>query len=281
MEIILGENAGFCYGAERAVEMAKKEALSGKIFCLGGIVNNQNVIDNLEKIGVKFIENIEDATGRTLIRAHGVPKQVYEIAKKRNIELIDATCPSVLKVHKIVEEYSKKGYFIIITGKKDHPEVLGIESYCGKKYKIITKTEELPSLFEDIKNEKNILLISQTTYNSKIFDEIEELLKEKIKKDINFEVKKTICQSTNKRQAEAEKIANMVECMIVIGDKRSSNTNKLYDISAKFCKNVVFISNSNELDLNEIKKFKKIGVIAGASTPKEEMFKIKNRLINL
>jgi len=281
MEILIGEHAGFCYGVERAVETAKKEALNGEISCLGEIVHNQNVIDSLKKIGVKFIDSINDAKEKLLIRAHGVTKQIYEIAKERNIELIDATCPSVLKIHNIVEEYSKNGYYIILTGKKDHPEVIGIESYCGTKYKIISDRYELLDLFKEIENENNILLISQTTYSIKKFDEIQHILKEQVGSNSNLKIKKTICASTNNRQIEAEKIANQVDFMIVIGDKRSSNTNKLYDVSCKHCKNVSFISDSNELDLNKIKQFKKVGVIAGASTPKEDILKVKELLLKL
>ena len=278
MEIVIGEYAGFCYGVERAVETAKQETLSGSIFCLGEIVHNQNVIDSLEKIGVKFIDNIDEAKEKLLIRAHGIQKQIYEKAKERNIELIDATCPSVLKIHNIAEEYSNKGYYIILTGKKDHPEVIGIESYCGTKYKIISDKEELVDLFKEIDKEKNILLISQTTYSIEKFDEIEKILKERINKEINFEIKKTICASTNNRQLEAEKIAKQVDFMIVIGDKRSSNSNKLYGVCCKYCQNVLFISNSDELDLNKIKKYQKVGVIAGASTPKEDILKVKELL---
>ena len=281
MEILIGEHAGFCYGVERAVETAKKEVANGKISCLGEIVHNQNVIDSLEKLGVNFIDNIEEAKEKLLIRAHGVPKTIYEKAKDRNIELIDATCPSVLKIHNIVEEYSKKGYYIILTGKQDHPEVIGIESYCGTKYKIISDKDELLDLFKEIENEKNILLISQTTYSIKKFDEIEQFLKEKLGSITNLEIKKTICASTNNRQHEAEKIAKQADAMIVIGDKRSSNTNKLYDVSCKHCKNVLFISDGNELDLNKIKKYQKIGIIAGASTPKEDILKVKDLLLKL
>lgn len=281
MEILIGEHAGFCYGVERAVETAKKEVANGKISCLGEIVHNQNVIDSLEKLGVNFIDNIEEAKEKLLIRAHGVPKQIYEIAKEKNINIIDATCPSVLKIHNIVEEYSKKGYYIILTGKQDHPEVIGIESYCGTKYKIISDKEELSELIKEIENEKNILLISQTTYSIKKFDEIEQFLKEKLGSITNLEIKKTICASTNNRQHEAEKIAKQADAMIVIGDKRSSNTNKLYDVSCKHCKNVLFISDGNELDLNKIKKYQKIGIIAGASTPKEDILKVKDLLLKL
>lgn len=277
MEIIIGENAGFCYGVQRAVDGALKETKKGEIYCLGEIVHNQNVINNLEKEGIKFIKNIEEAKSKTIIRAHGVPKEVYNRAKTMNIELIDLTCPSVLKIQKIAEEYSKKGFFIILVGKYNHPEVIGIESHCGNKYKIIGDKDEIPKLLNQIKNEDNILLISQTTHSSKKFDEIVEVLKQNLNKDTNLEIKKTICPSTEARQKETKEIAKVVDLMIIIGDKRSSNTNKLYEIACTYCAKVLFIADENELDLSQIKGAKKIGIMAGASTPKEDIIMVKEK----
>ena len=277
MEIIIGKNAGFCYGVQRAVDKAIQEAEKDTTYCLGEIVHNQNVIDNLEEIGIKFIKNIEEADGNTIIRAHGVPKEVYVTAKSRGINLIDLTCPSVLKIQKMVEEYSRKGFYIIIVGKKEHPEIIGIKSRAGNKYTIIATKKEIVEHLKKFKDENNILLISQTTYSSKKFDEIADELKKILKIDVNLEIRKTICPSTEIRQKEAEEIAKNVETMIIIGDKRSSNTNKLYDISCKYCKNVIFIADESELDLNKIKDIKKIGIMAGASTPKEDIIKVKDK----
>ena len=135
MEIILGKTAGFCYGVERAVNGAKEEVTKSKeLYCLGEIVHNRNVVEELKKIGIKFIENIEEAKGTTIIRAHGIAKSVYKKAEEMNLKIKDLTCPSVLKIHKIAEEYAEKGYFIILTGKENHPEVIGIASCCGEKY---------------------------------------------------------------------------------------------------------------------------------------------------
>lgn len=278
MEIIIGENAGFCYGVKRAVDNAIKEAKTGVTYCLGEIVHNQNVIDNLEKEGIIFINDIEEAKGKTIIRAHGVPKEVYEKAEEFNIPLIDLTCPSVLKIQKIVEEYSKKEFFIIIVGNNNHPEIIGIKSRAGNKYIVIANKEELNGNFEKFQYEKNILLISQTTHSSKKFDEIAEELKSKLKDNTNLEIKKTICPSTEIRQKETEKIAKKVEIMIIIGDKKSSNTNKLYDISCKYCNKVLFIVNEKELDIKEIEGTNKIGIMAGASTPKEDILMVKKKL---
>lgn len=280
MEIIIGKNAGFCYGVERAVNKTIEEAKKDKVFCLGEIVHNQNVINYLKEQGLRLIDNIEETSGKTIIRAHGVPKTVYQKAKDMNITLVDLTCPSVLKIHKIAEQYSKKDYFIIITGKYNHPEIIGIESCCGSKYKIIGEKEEIPNLLKQIQDENKILLISQTTYSSKKFDDIVKILRQNIKSDVIFEIKKTICPSTEIRQKETEEIAKKVDLMIIIGDKKSSNTNKLYEISCKFCNNVLFIADYTQLDMKKIQDVQKVGIMAGASTPKEDIIAVKQKILN-
>lgn len=279
MEIIIGKNAGFCYGVQRAVNNALEEVKKNKTYCLGEIVHNQNVINKLENSGLCFINTIEQAKGNTIIRAHGVPKDIYEKAEKINIKLIDLTCPSVLKIQNLADEYSNKGYFIIIVGKANHPEVIGIESRAGSEYSIIDNKSDLSKLLNKINNKKKILLISQTTHSSKKFDEIVKELKNSINHDVVLEIKKTICPSTEIRQKETEEIAKKVDLMIIIGDKRSSNTNKLYEIACKFCNKVIFISNENELDLKSIKDIDSIGIMAGASTPIEDIIKIKELLL--
>ncbi len=274
MEVIVGENAGFCYGVKRAVDGAREELGKGKeIYCLGDIVHNNYVIEDLKKQGMKFIDRIEEARGKTIIRAHGVSKEVYKKAKNMNIEIKDLTCPSVLKIHKIANEYASKGYYIVLTGKVNHPEVIGIESHCGDNYSVITEKEELEALLNKIKNEPNVLLISQTTYSSKKFDEIADILKKEIKD--NLVVNKTICPSTEIRQKETEEIAKQVDLMIIIGGKKSSNTKKLYDISCSFCKNVLYIENVDDFNIDGYKNIEKIGIMAGASTPQEQIEKVK------
>lgn len=275
MEIKVGKTAGFCYGVERAVNGAIEETTTQKeVYCLGEIVHNKEVVDSLKQKGIKFIENIEEAKGKTIIRAHGVSKDIYGKAKKMNISLKDLTCPSVLKIHNIAKDYAERGYFIILTGKENHPEIIGIQSYCGEKYKIINDKSQLNEIIDVLKDEENIALISQTTYSSKKFDEISEILKNMFSENKNIEIRKTICPSTEIRQKETEKIAKNVDLMIIIGDKKSSNTNKLYDISCEFCDNVIFINNKQELNLNRFKNIQKVGVMAGASTPKKEINEI-------
>ena len=234
MEIILGKKSGFCYGVQNAVEKAEKEVASSKetIYCLGELVHNKTVTSNLENKGLVFIENLEQAKGKTIIRAHGIEKKVYEDAKKRNIELIDLTCPNVLKIHDLAYEYSEKGYYIILIGKKGHPETIGTISFCGKHSKIISDVDEIDQLIIDIEkaNSKKVLVISQTTYSLKKFDDIVNEISNRISKNIHLEVMNTICLATELRQKETDEISKQADIMIVVGGKNSSNTTKLYEI---------------------------------------------------
>lgn len=262
MEIIVGKTAGFCYGVRRAVDETIKLA-EEKVYCLGDIVNNKNVVSDLTKKGIRFIDNIDESNGKTIIRAHGVSKDIYIKAKDKGIELVDLTCPSVLKIHQIVDEYDSKNYYVIITGKENHPEVIGIKSHATR-YSIIYDLDDIDEVLKNITEDDKVLLISQTTYNSSKFDEIEKILSNKIN---NLEVKKTICPSTDTRQKETASIAKIVDLMIIVGDKNSSNTNKLYDVAASYCKNVIFVMDADKLDINLLKGVNKVGIMAGASTP--------------
>ena len=284
MEIILGKTAGFCYGVTRAINGAKQELESKdeRVYCLGEIVHNKNVIDNLKEKGLKFIENIEDAKGKTIIRAHGVTKDIYEKAKVMNIELKDLTCPKVLKIHDIAEKYTNLGYYIILVGSEKHPEVIGIKSFCmDESSDIVNDENDIENVISKIEmtENKKILIIAQTTYNSKKFDKIVEIFKEKLTNEYNIESIKTICPATEMRQKETEEIAKEVDYMIIIGDKKSSNTNKLYEISSKYCKKTIFINNSSELEISSINEKDKVGIMAGASTPKENIEHVFEKLI--
>ena len=278
MEIILGKRSGFCYGVQNAVEKAESEIVSSKetIYCLGELVHNKTVTSNLENKGLVFIENLKQAKGKTIIRAHGIAKEIYEDAKKRNIELIDLTCPNVLKIHELVYEYSKKGYYIILVGKKNHPETIGTISFCGKNSKVISDVDEVEQLIMEIEkaNSKKVLVISQTTYSLKKFNDIVDGITSKISRDIRLEVMNTICSATELRQKETDEISKQVDFMIVVGGKNSSNTTKLYEICLSNCKRVIHIEDEKELEVDEIFKYNKVGIVAGASTPKSTINKI-------
>lgn len=274
MEIIVGKTSGFCHGVKNAVEKATEEVEQAreKVYCLGELVHNKHVTNNLQQKGLKFIENIEEANGKTIIRAHGVTKETYHKAQKLKIELKDLTCPKVLKIHDIAEEYSKNGYYIFLVGIANHPETIGTFSFCGNNSSIIENIgdlEQAVTKFQETNINKG-LLITQTTFNLRKFEEISERLKEMLE-EAELKVINTICLSTELRQKETEELSQNVDLMLIIGGKNSSNTNKLYDISSKYCKNVIFAESLEDINLNFIKQFEKIGIMAGASTPHESI----------
>ncbi len=273
MEIIVGKTAGFCYGVKNAVSGAIKEAskTDKQIFCLGEIVHNKQVINKLETLGIKCIETLEQSEGTTLIRAHGVPKEIYEKANEMNIKIKDYTCPNVLKIHQIAEKFNKNGYYIFLVGSKNHPENIGTLSYCGENYFIFEDEEEINDAIKTLEQSdiNKVVLIAQTTYSIKKFEKIEKIIKQKIKNKYIFEVQNTICKATELRQKETEGISKKVDFMIIIGGKNSSNTKKLYEVAKDNCKNTVLIETVDDLKIEG--KIKKIGIMAGASTPQESI----------
>ncbi len=279
MEIIVGKNAGICLVAQKAIDRMLEEAKKDSVYCIGEIVHNRNVVESLEKVGINFIKKVEESKGTIIIGAHGVSKDIYESIKKTNKEVIDLTCPKVMNVKKIAEEYFEKGYFIIIFGKPNHSEVLGIKSIAKNECVNIANKDQVSETLNRIKDKNRILIISQTTFSSAKFDEIVEEIKKQLKMDVILEVKKTVCSTTEIRQKETKEIAKKVNAMIIVGDKESSNTNELYSIACKYCDNTQFVLNAEELDFSLIKKDDKIGIMAGASTPKEDIYKIKNALL--
>lgn len=274
MDIIIGKTAGFCFGVKNAVDNTMEELEKGeKVYCLGELVHNKQVIEELISKGAIFIDNIEDAENKAIIRAHGVPASVYEKAKELNIEIKDLTCPKVLAIHKLAIKYSNENYYIFLVGQKKHPETIGTISFCGGNCSIIESLEDVEQKVEELRKTKlkNVAVLAQTTISLEKFDSIVEELKKHIN---NIEVKNTICASTRLREEETKEIAKKVECMIIVGGKHSSNSNKLYEIAKKNCENVFFVETKDELELKKIKSFKSLGIMAGASTPKKSIEKI-------
>jgi len=275
MELIVGKMAGFCAGVKNAVDKTEKELEASKnIFCLGELTHNSVVMNKLISNGLKIIDNIEEAEEKVIIRAHGVKKEIYEKAEKMGIKLIDLTCPKVLKIHKEAEKYSLNNYYIFLIAESTHPETIGTYSFCGKNSFIIEKEDDVERAVHSFKksNLKDILVISQTTFSVEKFNNIVAKLEEAIDKDkINLVINKTICDATRLRQEEAEKISKQVDLMIVIGGKNSSNTKKLYGIASKNSKKAILIESKDELLEENFKQYEKIGVTAGASTPKESI----------
>lgn len=281
MEIILGKTSGFCGGVIRSVMESEKVLDKYSIvFCLGELVHNKQVVGNLEDRGMKVVDSLDEVPedSHVILRAHGVPKEVYEVALKRNIDLIDLTCPKVLKVHDEAKKYEKEGYYIVVTGKSTHPEVIGIKSYCGVNSCVIENIEELDNVIDNIKMSgiEKVAIISQTTYSMKKFDKIVKKLKEELV-GYNILINNTICPATEMRQKETEELASKVDAMIIIGGKNSSNTKKLYDLSSALCKNSFIIETVDDLK-EDLSIFNKIGIMAGASTPKSSVDAVINML---
>ena len=287
MKIIIAKQAGFCFGVKRAVDGVYNEIQNGdkKIYCLGEIVHNQDVINKLETEGVSFIENIDEIKEnnvKLIIRAHGIDKKIYNIAKKKNIDVIDYTCPLVKKTHDIAEEYQKKGYYIFLIGSKNHPEIIGTSSHCGKDYIVIEDEDELKKQIDIINNSniERLLVIVQTTFSKVKFALFENILKERVDSRIKLLVNNTICNATSNRQTETADLSKKVDLIIVVGGKNSSNTKKLYEVASKNTM-AVLVENDNDLDINIIKKYQKIAVVSGASTPIEVVEKIADKLKSL
>lgn len=286
MEIIVGKTAGFCFGVANAVNKTNKLLEeNNNLSCLGELVHNRQVTNDFLNKGLRIIENINEAKDNVIIRSHGVKKCVYDKAKKIGLNVIDLTCPKVLKIHNIVVEYSNKEYYILLIGKKDHPEVIGTISYCGQNSDIIEDETQIRKKLDTFYNSKikKLLIVAQTTFSLDKFNKISYLIEEDVNKhgDIDLEIRKTICEATKERQKETEEISKQVDMMIIIGGKHSSNTNKLYEIAKKNCKNSVLIETEEEIDLQEIKNYNKIGIMAGASTPKKSIEAVVEKLNRL
>lgn len=284
MEIIVGKTAGFCYGVKRAVEGSieqVKNAGNEIVYCLGEIVHNKQVIYNLEQNGIKFIEDaneINNINSKVIIRAHGIEKNIYDILKNKKVEMMDYTCPNVLKIHKMAEEYERQGFYIFLLGTENHPEIIGTKSYCGKNFSLIKDENDVDIAIQDFVNSKikKLLVISQTTYSMKKFENIKKLIEENVNNDIELIIKNTICLATEQRQKETKELSSKVDMMLIIGGKNSSNTKKLFEIASENCKNTICIETKDELEKVKFDKILKIGIMAGASTPQKSIDEVIN-----
>lgn len=264
MEIITAKSAGFCFGVNRAIEACYNEIeKGGRIVTYGPLIHNKNVNKDLENKGVKSVDTLDGCEGATvIIRSHGVGKAVYEELERRNIHYVDGTCPFVKKIHNIVRKKRDEGYEIIIIGDGKHPEVIGINGWCDNSAITVDNVDDAQKLIFD--DEKKYAVVVQTTFRESKYYDILKILKEKSKK---ITEENTICSATEERQTEAVKISQNVDKMLVIGDKGSSNTQKLYEICRKNCRNTYYIETIEDLVLNNCKFNDKIGITAGASTP--------------
>ena len=269
-ELTIAKSAGFCFGVTRAVNMVYEaiEKENVPIYTYGPIIHNDEVVKDMEKNGVTVINDLDELSshekGVMIIRSHGISKAEYDRIKNCGFEVLNATCPFVSKIHRYVEDYSSKGYDIIIVGSPKHPEVCGIKGWADEKchVTIINSPEDAENYMKN--STKKLCIVSQTTFNYNKFQDIVEII---AKKGYDITVLNTICNATKERQTEAESIAESVDAMIVIGDKHSSNTQKLVEICRKACDNTYYIQTLDDLDLNQLGSVETVGITAGASTP--------------
>ena len=284
MEVTLAKSAGFCFGVKRAVEMVYKEAeKKEQVYTYGPIIHNEQVVADLQKKGVTVLNTIEELKaiekGIVIIRSHGVSKEIYDILDREEIQIVDATCPFVKKIHNIVKEHTEKNENVVIIGNAKHPEVEGIKGWGNGNVTVIETIEEAKAYVPD--SQKKTCIVSQTTFNYKKFQDIVEILGKKL---YDISVLNTICNATEVRQSEAMQLAKVSEAMIVIGGQSSSNTQKLYEICKRECENTYYIQTLVNLDLDAFQSFRSVGITAGASTPnniiKEVQKACQNKALN-
>lgn len=272
MKAVVAKTAGFCFGVKRAVDTVYDQTRAaaadpglGPIYTYGPIIHNEEVVRDLEEKGVRVVGGDDLETlhhGTVIIRSHGTTREVCEKLEQGGLRIVDATCPFVKKIHKIVSEESEKGRTIVIVGNASHPEVEGIRGWChGSSYVVETPEEAGDLKFPD---HTRLCIVSQTTFNYNKFQLLVEII---LKKSYDSIVVNTICSATHERQAEARELASKVDVMLVIGGKNSSNTQKLCEICRKECSNTYYIQTVRDMQEEWLEGKRSVGITAGASTP--------------
>lgn len=285
MLIKIAKTAGFCFGVNRAVETVLDLTKQGKRVCtLGPIIHNNQLVEELKDKGVRIIDNPSQANNDEVlvIRSHGVPQSVEDLAKKHCESVVDATCPFVSKIHRIVREAAEEGRDVLIAGDKNHSEVIGIRGHCDCKSYVFQNEQELEEILKNIEidTQKAPIMVAQTTFNAKLWVKCQKNFKKVCTNGIIFD---TICNATSARQAEAAELASTCDVMIVVGGRHSSNTKKLYEVCSKACSKTYLVETASELESSMFRGASSAGIVAGASTPagiikevQQTMTEIKN-----
>ncbi len=275
MKINIAKSAGFCMGVKKAIDIAKETACRDKkIYMLGDIVHNEEVVETIKKLGIKKTSKLTQGKNKIiLIRAHGAPKQIYEEAKKLGYKIIDATCPMVKEIHKIAKTYEKKGYKIIVIGDKKHDEVKGIIGQLGKKAIVLTPGSPLGE--KKLKRIKKAAVVTQSTQN---IDNVLKVIK-KLKVYIpELKFINTICAPTQKKQNEIKKLPQSNDTVLIIGSKKSANTKRLYQIAKRINPRTYWVENEKKIKPPWFKNANSVGITAGASTPKKTIKAVVEKL---
>ena len=270
MEVIVAKTAGFCFGVKRAVEQVYEQIAKAEkpVYTYGPIIHNEEVVQDLEEKGVQVINSKEELEalkeGVVVIRSHGVGREIYELLERQGLELVDATCPFVKKIHKIVREQCEAGRRVIIVGNEHHPEVEGIKGWGNEYTLAVESLEEFENLA--LRPDEKLCIVAQTTFN---YNKFQDLVEKISKTYYDILVLNTICNATQERQVEARQIASQVDVMIVIGGRNSSNTQKLYEICRRECKHTYYIQTLEDFKPEITGTVRSVGITAGASTPNQ------------
>ncbi|MCS7228852.1 MAG: 4-hydroxy-3-methylbut-2-enyl diphosphate reductase [Candidatus Kryptonium sp.] len=290
MQVIIDKNAGFCWGVVRAIEIAEKELnASGKLYSLGEIIHNPVEVERLKQKGLIPINhdelaNVKDA--KVLIRAHGEPPSTYEMAQKYGIEIVDATCPVVTKLQTRIRKFYLEGYRIVIFGKKEHPEVIGLVGQCNGDAIVIKSLEEI----EKIPLKGKVVLFSQTTMSKDLFYKIKEEIEKRVEElivvkpedeAVEFVAKDTICRQVSNRDDKLKEFARSVDVVIFVAGKNSSNGKVLFEICKSENPRTYFIEMPKELNLEWFKDCEVVGVTGATSTPQWLMEEVKKEIERL
>ena len=270
MEVIVAKTAGFCFGVKRAVEQVYEqiEKAERPVYTFGPIIHNEQVVEDLAQKGVRVIDTEEELEAVrdaiVIIRSHGVGKHIYDLLEQKGVTVVDATCPFVKKIHRIVQEQQAAGRRVIIVGNPDHPEVQGIRGWGDEGTLVVENADQIENL--PVSTKDKLCVVAQTTFN---YNKFQDLVEKFEKKGYDILVLNTICNATQERQVEAKRIASEVDAMIVIGGRNSSNTQKLYEICRKECKNTYFIQTLGDFNPECVNSVRSVGITAGASTPNQ------------
>jgi len=285
MQITLSQFAGFCDGVRRAFEAVNNldlKKIKKPVYALGSLVHNQDVVKKIEEKGIQkidvetFLNSNPGQIGTLIITAHGTGPTIYEIAQEKGIEIIDTTCPKVIKVQRLAQAYIKRGYSIILVGDKDHKEVRSIFEWGGEEAVIVSKTSDLENL--DLKNSEKIIILSQTTQSKDFLDEVYKFVKAKYP---DTEILDTICLTTEERQDEIKKMARENDAVVVIGSPESANSTRLYEIARGINSKTIFIERAKNIDEYWFSGIESVAVTAGASTPDWIIEEVMKRLAEL
>jgi 4-hydroxy-3-methylbut-2-enyl diphosphate reductase len=276
MEIKVAKNAGYCFGVKRAIEMVEetlKKYEGNRVYSLGEIIHNPQVVERLKRRGLIVVRDIEDVeeNSTVIISAHGRSEEDIARLKKKGCKIVNATCPYVRLPQSIIKKMSSEGYLVILLGDREHPEVKGLVSFAkGENIRVVNTNEDFGGL-----ETNKVAVLAQTTQNREDFNKLVNSL---LGRFTEIRVFDTICDATKIRQEEAIKLAQEVDLMIVIGGRNSANTKRLYELSTRYCKRVLHIETEKEIDRSIIADAERIGITAGASTPDDIIKAVVERI---